>query len=146
MNPGCIHLLLADDDQDDCLLFTEAIEELEISTELQIVNDGDELMNELSKNSIPSILFLDLNMPKKNGFECLKEIRQNPKFEQLPVIVISTSFDINIIDQLKDGGAQHYICKPNNFDKLKAVISAGLEINVFNKKVTEKSDFVLQYR
>jgi CheY-like chemotaxis protein len=72
-----LRVLLADDDADDCLFFKEALEELPLSTSLTIVNDGDQLMKWLLKNTsrLPHVLFLDLNMPRKNGFECLTEIR-----------------------------------------------------------------------
>jgi CheY-like chemotaxis protein len=76
-----LYIVLADDDEDDRLLFTEAFEELKIDTRVDTFKDGVELMNYLNKEDsiLPSILFLDLNMPKKSGIECLKEIKQKEK-------------------------------------------------------------------
>lgn len=121
------HIFLADDDQDDCLLFKEALEELSLPVELTIVNNGEQLMEALNKDApLPDILFLDLNMPRKNGFECLSEIKQSEKLKGLPVVILSTSFNQNIINQLYTQGAQHYIRKPNEFSKLSAIIHRAL--------------------
>ena len=86
MNKEYIHIILADDDEDDRLFFTDAFEELKISTKVQTYNDGSELMEYLNSEDaiLPEILFLDLNMPKKNGIECLKEIKANDKFSAKP--------------------------------------------------------------
>lgn len=81
-----MNLLLADDDVDDCLFFKEALEELPINSNFSVVNNGEQLMKFLtdSQTTLPDILFLDLNMPRKNGMECLIEIRQNQKLKTLP--------------------------------------------------------------
>ena len=74
-----LDILLADDDLDDCLFFKDALEDMPAYTKFTAVHDGEQLMQLLTheKNGLPDILFLDLNMPRKNGFECLTEIRQN---------------------------------------------------------------------
>lgn len=119
-----IIILLADDDEDDCLLFEEALRELKISTQLSIVHDGDQLMCFLKKNAsrLPHILFMDLNMPRKNGFECLTEIKLNKDFEQLYIIISSTSSKQEIVNLVYDNGAHYYIVKPANFDQFKLAI------------------------
>src|SRR6186997_3602273 len=96
------NLLLADDDIDDCTFFEDALEDLSISATLLTVNDVVQLMNFLSANSnnLPDVLFLDLNMPRKSGFECLSEIKLIDELKHLPVIIFSTSLDINIVDLL----------------------------------------------
>ena len=77
--PNCNNILLADDDQDDCLLFKEALDELAITVQLTAVQNGEELMQLLNKAEIlPDLMFLDLNMPRKNGMECLFAIKQSP--------------------------------------------------------------------
>ena len=83
------NLLLADDDEDDRIFFNEALQELPIDTSLNTVNDGQQLMNLLTSISttLPDIIFLDLNMPLKTGYECLKEIKLNEKLKCLPVII-----------------------------------------------------------
>jgi CheY-like chemotaxis protein len=77
MEMNQLNILLADDDTDDCVFFKDAITELSNTTQLTAVHDGDQLMNYLTDNleNLPHVLFLDLNMPRKNGLECLSEIR-----------------------------------------------------------------------
>ena len=74
--------MLADDDNDDCLFFSEALEKIHLPTNLTTLNNGTQLMVELANTSkLPTVIFLDLNMPRKNGFECLAEIKVNEKLE-----------------------------------------------------------------
>lgn len=121
------NILLADDDKDDCALFKEALEELPLNTYLTTVYDGDQLMKLLLETSIlPHVLFLDLNMPLKNGFQCLSEIKQHPDLKDLVVVIFSTSFEQYIAGDLHKGGAQHYIRKPSDFSLLKKVIYQAL--------------------
>ncbi|MBC8110037.1 MAG: response regulator [Verrucomicrobia bacterium] len=88
-----LNLLLADDDKDDRFFFEEALEELQVSIHLTTVNDGEQLtqllIQQMTKlpNQLPDVLFLDLNMPRKNGFECLAEIKRTKKLQHLPVII-----------------------------------------------------------
>lgn len=116
-------VLLADDDSDDCLLFKDALSEFPIFTHLIIVNDGEQLMKLLRGISkIPEVLFLDLNMPRKNGFECLAEMRTMQVLNSLPVVIFSTSFDIDIVRKLYDEGASYYIRKPTEFRKFTEIV------------------------
>lgn len=132
MNSTAINLLLADDDSDDRLFFREALDELPISVLFSSVHDGEQLMNFLNQNpnQLPSVLFLDLNMPRKNGFECLAEIKKDSGLKDLPVVVFSTSFDIETINTLYESGAQYYIRKPAEFSKLKKVINDAIQLSV----------------
>ena len=148
MNKQKYSLLLADDDEDDCAFFKEALDELLLPTELVTVNDGVELMDLLAENlseNLPDILFLDLNMPRKNGYECLTEIKESNELKDLPIIIFSTSLDNSLIDILYDKGATYYIRKPGDFSKLKKVIGNALSIsseNNFKQPIREK--FILQ--
>jgi len=129
MKPSAFKVLLADDDVDDCLLFEEALEEIPFTTSLSVVNDGEQLLKRLfSSNELPDVLFLDLNMPRKNGFDCLQEIKKHNRTKDVPVIIISTSFDPDIVQLLFSKGARYYICKPARFENLKAVIRKGLAL------------------
>src|ERR1041384_454316 len=103
-----LNLVLADDDADDCLLFNEALEELPFSASLNVVHDGEQLMRFLLKNTdnLPHVLFLDLNMPRKNGSQCLAEIKKNPKLNSINVIIFSTSFDEDVVNLLRQQGAR----------------------------------------
>lgn len=137
-----INILLADDDKDDCMLFKEALEELELPTKLTTVSDGEQLMKLLNHNEehFFNVLFLDLNMPRKNGFICLEEIKCNAKLKSLPVIIFSTSYDVAIADKLYKNGALHYICKPVDFLHLKNTIRQAITFIINNKdKFSEAS-------
>lgn len=122
------HILLADDDKDDQLLFKESLEELSLSTHVEIVQNGEQLMRLLNdeKQQLPDILFLDLNMPRKNGFICLSEIKRTERLKRLPVIIFTTSYEPEIVNLLYKKGAQYYIRKPNDFEQLKKVIYQSL--------------------
>lgn len=140
------HILLADDDKDDQLLFKEALEELSLSTHLATVQNGEVLMQKLNddKEQLPDILFLDLNLPRKNGFTCLSEIKRTEKLKHLPVIIFTTSYEPAIVNLLYKKGAQFYIRKPNNFEELKKVIYKALTLTG-QKDITQPSreNFVL---
>ena len=141
------NLLLADDDMDDCDFFKEALEELSISTTLLTVNDGVELMDYLSANSdnFPYALFLDLNMHRKGGVECLSEIEMISKLKNLPVIIFSTSLDTQVVDLLYNSGAYYYIRKPGEFGKLKKVIlEAVTSISLNGSTRPTRDKFIIQ--
>lgn len=148
MNEQKFHLLLADDDEDDCDFFKEALDELLLPISLVTVNDGVQLMDflcECSTENLPDVLFLDLNMPRKNGFECLTEIKKIDKLRHLPVIVFSTSLDMNIVDLMYEKGAVYYIRKPGDFSKLKKVVGNALSITAQNNyKQPAREHFILQ--
>ncbi|MCY7356886.1 MAG: response regulator [Rudanella sp.] len=125
-----LNILLADDDEDDCLFFKQALAELPVDSTLTTVYDGEELMRFLTKKSasLPQVLFLDLNMPRKNGLECLSEIKQDKNLRQLPVIILSTSFDQEMANLLYTNGVHYCIQKPSGFDKLRQVIEQVLDL------------------
>jgi len=125
-----LNILLADDDLDDCIFFKDAVLELLPSTNLTTVNDGEQLMNLLinEKTELPHVLFLDLNMPRKNGFECLSEIKANEKLKLLPVIMFSTSFEQDVVNQLYQNGAHYFIRKPSEFSQFKKIIQHTLNL------------------
>jgi CheY-like chemotaxis protein len=136
------HIILADDDIDDRFFFEKALKEIPIPNRLTTVRDGEELMNYLhaNPNQLPDVLFLDLSMPRKTGFECLTEIKEDEKLKHIPVIMLSTSFprdnkyEQNIINMLYTIGAMDYIRKPGDYQKLKEVIQTAL-IKVALKEV-----------
>lgn len=133
-----LNIILAEDDIDDKLLFEEAIDELPVSVELITFNNGDELMQWLSgdDNMLPDALYLDLNMPRKNGFAALGEIKRDPKLQDLPVIIFSTSTNREMIKQVFKDAAHYYIRKPASFWELKKLIYKSL-------KLIEKGDTIL---
>lgn len=117
-------LFLADDDIDDCVLFKDALSELPVTATLTTVNDGVELMNLLfnRKDTLPHILFLDLNMPRKTGFDCLIELKKSNILKDLPIVIFSTSYNPDITHLLYENGANYYVRKPATFSDLKNVI------------------------
>lgn len=146
MNNEPFKILLADDDENDRLLFSDALKELKINTNLKVVNDGIELMHYLSmhQQDMPQLLFLDLNMPKKNGFECLKEIRNNYG-NKLNIVIFSTSIYDKHIEETFLNGANVYMNKPNNFEELKMVLNKVI-LAAFNYEDTffNKDNFLLK--
>jgi CheY-like chemotaxis protein len=141
-----LNILLADDDTDDCIFFKSALAELLIPTELTAVNNGEQLMDHLTNETtvLPHVLFLDLNMPRKNGFECLLEIKKNEKLNQIPVIIFSTSFEKEVVNLLHNNGAHYFIRKPTQFSKIKEIIQESLLL-IVQEDITQPSreNFVL---
>ena len=147
MRTDIYKILLADDDEDDCMFFKDALNELSLPASLDIVGNGVELMSFLENHLIdlPHVLFLDLNMPRKTGFECLSEIKLNEKLKELTVIIYSTSFNPEVKDLLYSKGAQHYIRKPAEFANLKSVIKKVISLCGKSKSFQpSKEEFVIQ--
>lgn len=126
-----ITILMAEDDEDDCMLTREALAESQLSHELYIVRDGEELMDYLyqrgsytAKSSAPrpSLILLDLNMPKKDGREALKEIKADANLKQIPIVVLTTSKAEEDIYSSYDLGANSFIIKPTTFASLVEVM------------------------
>lgn len=130
MNTIATSLLLADDDEDDRMFFKDALKDSGLPVELRMVFDGVELMEYLKSGGVklPDLLFLDLNMPRKTGYECLEEIKRDRKLQQLPVIIFSTSCDKKIAEQLYANGAHYCIRKPGDFDKLIDIIQRAISL------------------
>lgn len=140
-----LNILLADDDVDDRYFFDKALKEITVASNLVTVSNGELLMQYLTERlqQLPDILFLDLSMPRKTGFECLAEIKDNEKLKDLPVIIFTTSFTrgIDFEDNLKKTfsrmGAEDYIRKPGDFDELKDVIHQTLLKMIDKNNLTE---------
>lgn len=140
------YILLADDDLDDCRFFREALEALPFSTSENVVNDGEELMQLLTNNieKLPQVLFLDLNMPRKSGFRCLTEIKNNARLEKIPVVIISTSYDPGVAEALYQNGASYYIRKPIGFSQQQELISLAIRLITVKKILRpDRGNFLL---
>jgi CheY-like chemotaxis protein len=147
MTKDFIYITLADDDEDDRLFFTEAFSELKINTRVNTVNDGVELMDFLNNEDsvLPNVLFLDLNMPRKNGVECLLEIKQNDRFKDIAIAIYSTSSSEEHIEETFVNGANIYIKKPNDFNLLKKVLSDVVTLNwQYHTSGLNKDNFLLR--
>ena len=131
MEADYIHIIIADDDEDDRLFFTDAFDELKINTKVQTCSDGVELMDYLNKEDsiLPNVLFLDLNMPMKNGLECLHEIKANKRFDDIVIAIYSTSSSEEHIEETFICGANIYIKKPSDFNELKKTLTYVVTLN-----------------
>lgn len=127
-----ITILMADDDDDDFLLTKKALAESKLANRLVRVEDGEELIEYLKRRGKyenadvcrPGMILLDLNMPRKDGRETLKEIKSDPDLKDIPVVIFTTSKTDEDIFRSYQLGSNSFITKPVTFDKLVAVISA----------------------
>lgn len=110
-------ILYAEDDDDDYLLVCDAFKEAGFAGEITRVKDGEELMGALAaQKAWPSLILLDLNMPKKDGREALKEIKLDSRLRRIPVVVLTTSRASEDVFQCYDLGANSFVRKPIHFD------------------------------
>lgn len=147
MQEDYISIVLADDDADDRMFFTDAFEELKINTKVKTFNDGVELMEYLNEDGAlyPNVLFLDLNMPRKSGLECLTEIKKSDKFKDMAIAIYSTSASEEDIESTFVMGANIYIKKPNDFKTLKKVLQEVITINwQYHTNGLNKDNFLLR--
>ncbi|MEO6903374.1 MAG: response regulator [Bacteroidia bacterium] len=130
------NIYLADDDEDDRSFFQDALKEVCKDVQLTMAINGSELMTILYKQPVPlpDVLFLDLNMPIKNGFECLAEIRANQLLNQLPVIIFSTTSQEEAVNMVYNIGANLYVRKPDSFVHLKKILKQVLSIDWVNNR------------
>lgn len=146
MTDDYINIILADDDEDDRNFFKDAFSELKISTRVNTFEDGVQLMDYLNSDDaiLPQVLFLDLNMPKKNGMECLLEMRADKRFADVAIAIYSTSSSEEHIEETFVNGANIYIKKPNDFNLLKKVLSEVVVINwQYHTSNLNKENFLL---
>jgi CheY-like chemotaxis protein len=121
-------ILLADDDKDNAILFDRVIRKDYPSVQISHVGDGQQLIQFLHLHKV-DLLFLDLNMPCKNGYECLQEIRKDPSLKDLPIVVYSSSAQMSDIQKSFLHRADFYLVKPFNTDHLKTALKAILSVN-----------------
>ena len=138
-----LHILLADDDEDDRQFFTDAVNSIVPSAKLSIVNDGEELISKLKKNKteLPDFIFLDLNMPFKNGLECLKEIKSVEFLKDIPILIYSTSINKDQVETTYRNGANMYIQKPASFQGIISMLNTIFSFDAakwFNQPAREK--------
>lgn len=127
-----VPILVADDDRDDRQMIKEAMEESRLLNAIHFVNDGEELMDYLhhkgkfedqSRYPLPGLILLDLNMPKKDGREALREIKSHPKLKQIPIVVLTTSKAEEDVFRTYNLGVNSYVTKPVIFSSLVKVIT-----------------------
>lgn len=130
MKTGDKIILLVDDDEDDCIFFQEALEELDVPVILKTAENGMDAIKLLEEqpNMNPDAIFLDINMPVMDGHEFLKYIRSRSSYDDIKIIMYSTSYNPNFAKVLEDDGANHFLRKPSNYLTLKDVIQKALSI------------------
>ncbi|HUR11540.1 MAG TPA: response regulator [Flavitalea sp.] len=139
------HIILAEDDEDDSQFFEEALKYVTDPPSLVLAKDGVELTDFLHDAEIlPDVVFLDLNMPRKNGAQCLLEIRKQKEFQHLPVVVLSTSNNADIIEKMYESGANLYVQKPSDITSWRKTIARILKMDWnIQRPFSVKKNFIL---
>jgi CheY-like chemotaxis protein len=126
-----LHIILADDDPDECMIFTQCLEEVMPDSKITCVEDCKGLLAYLENgdgngdgNANPDLVFLDLNMPLTSGQECLQKVIQSKFLNKVPIIVYSTASRANIVEECYRIGASMYVVKPSDTRKLRETIEA----------------------
>ncbi|UFH56483.1 response regulator [Spirosoma sp. KNUC1025] len=130
--PTSMTILIADDDTDDRLFMDKALRQSGYMQTIRFVDDGEDLMHYLRREGPyndqnapwPNLLILDLNMPRKNGFQALSEIKADPKLRRLPVVVMTTSSADEDVIKTYNLGVNSFVTKPFNFNRLVEIVGA----------------------
>lgn len=118
---------LVDDDIDDADLFCEAMKEVDPSAACHLATNGEHALEILERIENPDIIFLDINMPRMNGWECLSVLKNTEAYREIPVIMYSTSSHQREIDMANELGALCFFTKPDNYKDLKQMLRFVLE-------------------
>lgn len=136
-------ILMGEDDAEDVDLFKAVLTDLKLDLKLEVAANGIELMKMLNETEVfPELIFLDLNMPFKNGMLCLQEIKTNQRWKNIKVIILSTSSHQDQIKAAYDKGADFYMVKSTNYMDFKNAVSACIQKNwhlTENKQLTNNS-------
>ena len=124
------NLFLAEDDIEDMELFIDIISGIQPDTQISVAKNGIELMRLLeSEKQLPDFIFLDLNMPLKNGIECLQEIKKSTKWKHIKTVILSTSCNHEQKSELYNLGADLCLQKPNSFSTFQNTLSKCLQMD-----------------
>jgi CheY-like chemotaxis protein len=122
-------ILLVDDDADDQVYFRDAVNELSESLQCEIASNGREALDQIEQLPLPDCIFLDLNMPVMNGYECLAFLKTEERYKHIPVVIFTTSKNSQDIDLARRLGANLFFTKPTNFDTLCSKLDKILELD-----------------
>lgn len=143
-NMPSINVLFVDDDSDESYLFNEALEQAGLNIYLTRANNGNHLISLLvSGEATPDLVIMDLNMPYKDGVEALTEIRNTPRFKDLPLVIYSTNKNEKSINTCYERGANLFVVKPNDFDGLLKVVKRICTIDWKAAQRFSREDFVI---
>ncbi len=141
-----LNILFVDDDADELYLFNEALEQSAITVNVMRAKDGQQVIEMLNTQNHPDIIFLDLNMPYKDGMETLSEIKNDLKLNHIPIIIFSTSKNPQYISNCYNIGATFYVVKPESFDDITKIVRKVFSISWMPKfPQPSREDFVLEY-
>jgi CheY-like chemotaxis protein len=140
----CYHVLFVDDDSEESYLFNEALEHSGLKIQLSKAKDGNELLNYLATHEMPDLVLIDINMPYMNGVEALYEIRNIPAYNNLPLVIYSTSSSQQEVDKCFQYGANLFVVKPDNFDSMVEVVNHICSMN-WQDQIRTRDQFVLSF-
>lgn len=130
------NIYLAEDDIDDVDFFNEALQEISTGYTLTVLSNGEELVQAVNTSeTLPDIIFIDVNMPKMDGIQALVSLNNEGRIKNIPIIIYSTSSNEDHIIKAYNNGACHYFTKPNNFDILTNKIRDFLSVNWSETKI-----------
>ena len=139
-----VNILMVDDDEDEYLFFTEGLEQLDLPHRIIFAKNSQELFNLLEKNMAFDIIFLDINLPVKDGKECLKEIKSHKKYCDTPVLMFTVSKNTSDIEEVFGAGAHYYAIKPyskaNYVETLKKIFCLNWKMK---QPIPPKENFVI---
>lgn len=139
-------IFYAEDDVDDRFFFGKALAQLKLQHKycLEFAEDGQELLNLLDQaEKLPDIIFLDLNIPRKNGIECLREIRKKARYDLVPVVVVTTSRQQTDVQLTFDLGADLYLCKPGDFDRLAEMLQVCFDRSTGVRSTDKQEEYLI---
>ncbi len=144
-HPVITSILYADDDEDDCQHLREVLSELNFNGRVSIVNDGKEMLEKINDErfEMPSIIFLDVLMPFLSGVECLEIIRKDKRYNDVPVIMLTSIARPATIVLCFDKKASRYIVKPKSINKLKKLVHRVMQMEYKELVNPEKNNFLL---
>ncbi len=128
---------LAEDDEDDSFLFLDALRRINQTATVDISSNGEVFPEKIfGLSTLPNLIFLDINMPKKNGLECLSLLRTHPRTRHVKVVILSTSSSVPIIEKAQQWGADYYIKKPEDFHDFERLLELCLQLTQTENRVT----------
>ena len=142
---GKTRVILVEDDADDIEFFTECLDDIPYEVMLTVYRNGQQFVDGMiaNKDSLPDLVFLDLNMPVKDGVQALKELRAMPDFKDIPVVAIySTSISEKDHADTFLHGADAFLSKPNDYNDLKRLIKQIFDIDWKNRN-TDRKNFII---
>ncbi len=139
-------ITFCDDDRDNIYLFKEAVSEIDIPATITVARNGNMLMHQLinsDEDDLPEIVFIDLHLHGKRGDECMFDIHNINALKDLSVVILSTSYNQKVVDNLYEKGACYFIQKPNDFNIFKKRIKKAINLITENPSQPAKEDFYL---